>query len=110
MTGRQTKHSAQMSKKLKSLDGTIKIAWGGIHPSLLPEQCLNESYIDFVIIGEGEETSIEFSRQFEAGKSMATVLGLGYKENGAVKINSLRPFIKNLDDWPLDFSLVDLEK
>ena len=110
MTGRQTKHSAQMSKKLKSLDGTIKIAWGGVHPSLLPAQCLNESYIDFVIIGEGEETSIEFSRQFEAGKSMATVLGLGYKENGAVKINSLRPFIKNLDDWPLDFSLVDLEK
>ena len=88
MTGRQTKHSADMSKKLKARSG-IKIMWGGIHPSLLPEQCLSESYIDYIIMGEGEETAVEFSRNLESGKPLAEISGLGYKENGAVKISKI---------------------
>lgn len=109
MTGRQTRHSAEMAKKLKER-ADIKIMWGGIHPSLLPEQCLSESYIDFITIGEGEETAVEFSRKLQTGEGFFDILGLGYKENGAVKINPPRPMIKNLDDWPLDFSLIDPEK
>lgn len=109
MTGRQTMHSANMSKKIKER-ADIKIMWGGIHPSLLPEQCLSESYIDFIVIGEGEETIIEFSRKLLAGEPMANILGLGYKENNQKKINQSRPMIKNLDEWPLDFSLIDLNK
>lgn len=109
MTGRQTMHSAKMSKILKERSG-LKIMWGGIHPSLLPEQCLSESYIDFVIAGEGEETALEFSGKLERGERLDDILGLGYKENGLLKINPPRPMIKNLDDWPLDFSLIDLKK
>lgn len=41
---------------------------------------------------------------------MTEVLGLGYKEKAEAKINPVRPFIKNLDEWPLDFSLLDMEK
>ncbi len=109
MTGRQTKHSAEMSKKIKERSG-MKIMWGGIHPSLLPEQCLSENYIDYVIIGEGEETIIEFSQKLEKGESLENVLGLGYKDGGQIKINPARPMIKDLDLWPLDFSLIDLNK
>ncbi|MFA6307041.1 MAG: radical SAM protein [Patescibacteria group bacterium] len=109
MTGRQTMHSASMSRKLKER-ADIKIMWGGIHPSLLPEQCLSESYIDYIIMGEGEETAVEFSGRLERGEPLADILGLGHKESGAVKINPPRPMIKNLDDWPLDFSLIDLNK
>ena len=60
MTGRQTAHSAKLSQKIKILSPLLPIVWGGIHPSLLPEQCLSEDYIDYVVIGEGEETAIEF--------------------------------------------------
>lgn len=110
MTGVQTKHSAELSKKIKELNNRLPILWGGIHPSLLPEQCLNESYIDFVIVGEGEETAVEFSKKFMVGESFSDILGLGYKAGGSLKINSPRPMIKNLDDWPLDFSLLEPEK
>ncbi len=65
MTGRQTLHSAKLSQKIKALSD-LSIVWGGIHPSLLPEQCLSEDYIDYVIIGEGEETSVEFSRKLQS--------------------------------------------
>jgi anaerobic magnesium-protoporphyrin IX monomethyl ester cyclase len=110
MTGRQTRHSAEMSKKLKEHNQAVKILWGGIHPSLLPEQVLSESYIDYIIIGEGEETSIELLQKLSKPEKLSGVLGLGYKESGALKINPERPFIANLDDWPLNFSLVDLNK
>ena len=37
MTGTQTKHSAELSKKIKQ-KSNIPILLGGIHPSLLPKQ------------------------------------------------------------------------
>ena len=110
MTGRQTLHSAELSRKIKAISPSLAIIWGGIHPSLMPEQCLREDYIDFVIIGEGEETSVEFSKKLQNKESVTEVLGLGYKEKAEAKINPVRPFIKNLDEWPLDFSLLDMEK
>ncbi|MFH0852571.1 MAG: radical SAM protein [bacterium] len=109
MTGIQTKHSAELSKKIKE-SLAVKVVWGGIHPSLLPEQCLAESYIDFVIVGEGEETIVEFSQKLSQGEAFDNVLGLGYKKDGQAHLGDSRPLIKNLDDWPLDFSLLDMEK
>lgn len=110
MTGRQTAHSANLSKKIKILDPGLPIVWGGIHPSLLPEQCLSEDYIDYVVMGEGEETSIEFTNKLQNKESLDEVLGLGYKKGGNPRINPGRPFIKDLGQWCLDWNLIDLEK
>jgi len=109
MTGIQTEHSAEMSKKFKA-KSNLPIIWGGIHPSLLPKQCLESEYIDYIIIGEGEETIIDFTDKFRNKRSLEDVSGLGYKNRGEITINPKRPFIKNLDQYPLDFSLIDLEK
>lgn len=109
MTGVQTQHSAELSKLLRS-KSNIPIVWGGIHPSLLPEQCLAEEYIDYVVISEGEITIVELTEKISRQEEPSEVLGLGYKSNGQIKINPWRPFITNLDDYRLDFSLVDLEK
>ncbi|MBU4284994.1 B12-binding domain-containing radical SAM protein [Patescibacteria group bacterium] len=110
MTGMQTKHSAELSKKIKEKNSQLPITWGGIHPSLLPEQCLEEDYIDYVVIGEGEVTIIEFANKLKNGESFDNIAGLGHKKNKKIVINQPREFIKNLDDYRLDFSLVDIEK
>ena len=109
MTGTQTKHSAELSKKIKQ-KSNIPILWGGIHPSLLPKQCLEESYIDFVAVGEGEETNVEFAGKFLKGEELGSILGLGYKKEGQPVLNPQRPLIADLNKWRLDFSLLDLEK
>ena len=109
MTGTQTKHSAELSKKIKQ-KSNIPILWGGIHPSLLPKQCLEESYIDFVAVGEGEETIVEFAGKFLKGEELGSILGLGYKKEGQPVLNPQRPLIADLNKWRLDFSLLDLEK
>ncbi len=36
--------------------GNAPVVWGGIHPSLLPEQTLGNANIDIVVEGEGDET------------------------------------------------------
>jgi radical SAM superfamily enzyme YgiQ (UPF0313 family) len=108
MTGVQTRHSALLSQKLKEMNKDLPIFWGGIHPSLLSEQCLREDYIDYVIIGEGEETGVEFYQALIGGRDFSKILGLGYKEAGKVIINPRRPLIENLDNWRLDFSLLNM--
>src|SRR4030043_144949 len=110
MTGIQTKHSAEFCQKIKKKKNNLTIVWGGIHPSLLPEQCLQESYIDYVVIGEGEITIIEFIRRLRNGDGFDDVAGLGHKKNGKVIINRSRDLIENLDKYRLDFSLIDVEK
>jgi len=109
MTGVQTEHSAEMSKRIKNRSN-IPIVWGGIHPSLLPEQCLKEDYIDYVIIGEGEETIIEFVNNIKEKQNLNNILGLGYKKDGRIIINPRRPLIEDLDQYRLNFKLLDLEK
>jgi anaerobic magnesium-protoporphyrin IX monomethyl ester cyclase len=109
MTGVQTQHSAELSKKIKA-QSRLPIIWGGIHPSLLPEQCLQEDYIDYVVISEGELTILELTEKIIKGEEPEGVLGVGYKKNGQPKINPWRPFIEDLDQYRLDFSLLDLEK
>lgn len=108
MTGLQTGHSAELSKKIKE-KSNIPIIWGGIHPSSLPEQCLKEAYIDFVVIGEGEEIMIELIQAMRGNKDYQKILGLGFKRNSEIIINDKRPLIKNLDLWRIDWSLINVQ-
>jgi len=118
MTGIQTKHSAEFCQEIKTRlrqgyggqGKNIPIVWGGIHPSLLPEQCLKEDYIDYVVMGEGEITIVEFIKRLKEGGNFNDIVGLGYKKNGEIIINQARKFIENLDDYRLDFGLVDIKK
>ncbi|MDD4477038.1 MAG: radical SAM protein [Patescibacteria group bacterium] len=107
-TGFLNQNYVELSKKLK-LKG-YKIVWGNAHPSLLPEEVLGQKYVDFIVIGEGEETMIELMMNFDNKSCFSNILGLGFKdENGAIKINGRRPFI-NIDEYLIDWSLIDLEK
>src|SRR3989338_8001534 len=40
LTGQQTKYTHEMSEAIKVRDKDITIVWGGVHPTLLPEDCL----------------------------------------------------------------------
>ena len=110
MTGIQTKHSAEFCQKIKNKAKNIPIVWGGIHPSLLPEQCLQENYIDYVVIGEGEITIAELVKRLRKGGNFDDIAGLGHKQGKRVVINQPRAFIEDLDDYKLDFNLIDVKK
>ena len=50
MTGPQLRHALEISKIAKEY-GNAPVIWGGIHPSLLPEQTLRNDNIDIVVQG-----------------------------------------------------------
>jgi radical SAM superfamily enzyme YgiQ (UPF0313 family) len=85
-----------IAKKIKEILPEVKIILGGPHPSILPEECLRHEFIDFIAIGEGEETLLELIED----KPHPDILGLGFKSGGISKINPKRPFIENLDLLP----------
>jgi len=101
LTGPMILDGLIVTKKAKDLFGNaITTIWGGIHPSLLPEQTLMNRYIDIVVIGEGEHTFLELLTALKEKKKLKDVKGIGYKKNGRIILNEKRPLIKNLDELP----------
>lgn len=109
-TGIYTLYAAQMSQLIKTRAPTIPIVWGGVHPSLLPEQCIQEEYIDYLITFEGEEAITEFAHALQKNKSVQDILNVAYKDSQGIHINSKRPLIKNIDTYRLDFDAVNMEE
>ena len=100
------------SKEFKRIIPGVKVVWGGVHPSILPEQTLREPYIDYVAIGAGEYTLLELVQCLGNGHmKLEEIKGLAYKKDGQIFINEPRPFIKNLDELPDPaWHLVDAKK
>lgn len=108
-TGIYNLYAAEMSKKLKAQsDGKITVVWGGVHPSIIPTQCLQEKYIDFVVIREGEITVVELANALRDGLPVNKILGIGFKKGSEVIVNPHREFIKDLDNYRMDFDCVDM--
>ena len=103
------RNTAEVCKEIKKVSN-IPIVWGNAHPTLVPEQCLKELYIDLIVLGEGEETVVELARALEKGRTPSEVKGIGYTENGKLKFTEPRPFIQNLDRYRIDWSFVDVER
>lgn len=109
LTGVGIRSAVALSRMIKK-SSSIPVVWGNVHPSLLPEQCLGEDYIDIVCIGEGEETAIELAQALEKGRDLSGIEGIGYKDNeNKLIINKRRPFIKDLDRYDTDWDLIKIE-
>lgn len=90
-----------LSKEFKELMPQTRIIWGGTHPSTLPEQTLDEEYIDYVAVGPGEYTMLELARHLETRTGFPDeVRGLVFKRDGNIVRNEPRSFIADLDELP----------
>lgn len=110
MTGPQLLPTIKASKLIKRKMPNLSIVWGGIHPTILPGQCLSEDFIDMVIIGEGEETIVELADALRNGRNLNQTKGLGYKRRGEIRINEPRIDFINLDRYSPSWHLVNLSR
>jgi len=104
----------KISRIVKDFNPEIKIIWGGIHPTFLPEDCLNFNEVDYVIRGEGEDAIIELLKSISGvtNKELSSIKGLVYKDREGLFINESGGFINNLDSLPLPDrnSLINYQK
>ena len=101
LTGPMLKDAIWVSKAVKRILGEhVPIVWGGMHATTLPTQVLNDDFVDFVVVGEGEYTFVELLDVLVKGGSISGVRGLAHKEGGTPAVNGGRPLIRNLDTLP----------
>lgn len=109
MTGTQILNGLEIAKFVKSHAKTLPIVWGGIHPTLMPEQTLENKYVDFVVRGEGEETMVELTKAIEKKNSLKKIKGISYKSQGKSYHNPDREFIDLNKQPPINYDLVNIE-
>ena len=108
-TGPQIRYALEASRFVKD-NRDVPVVWGGVHPSLLPEQTLQHDSIDIVVQGEGDVTFPELVHALENREPLGTVKGIWYKENGQVRQTPARPFV-DLSTLPSpSYHLIDIEK
>jgi radical SAM superfamily enzyme YgiQ (UPF0313 family) len=79
------------------------IIWGGIHPTLFPEDCT--MHADLVCRGEGEGFMLDLAERVASKKELTDIPNGAFLSDGRTILNDLRPLIPDLDGLPLlDFS------
>jgi anaerobic magnesium-protoporphyrin IX monomethyl ester cyclase len=91
--------------------GEIPVIIGGAHSCALPHETLKDKNIDYVVIGEGEETLSLLLKSIEKRQPPDHIDGLGFKRNGDLIVNPKTKHIKDLDTLPFPARhLFDMEK
>ena len=105
VSSRGLKDAQKVSKVVKSFDKTV--IWGGQMPTMMTELCFDCKDLDYVVMGEGEITFLEFAQKFEKSETLKNIDGIAYKDNGQVVYTKCREFV-DLKDLPLiDWTITD---
>ena len=96
------KSTYELISAVKSINQDIIIVVLGLHPSARPKECLANPNVDFVVIGEPEQTMFELVDVLEQKnlEGIEKVKGIGFVKNGKTVITPLRPPIEDLDSLP----------
>ncbi|MEK6859188.1 MAG: radical SAM protein [Nanoarchaeota archaeon] len=93
MTGIQIKYALEIAEKVKEKE--IPTIFGGVHPTIFPEQTSEDRRVDYVVVGDGE---LSF-------KNLVETLAKGEKPEKIIQSKEI-----NLEDFPsLPYELVNVE-
>lgn len=100
--------AAAVLRAAKKADPFTITIIGGVHPSFLWEEVLeNHHYIDYVVREEGEITIRELVREVLEGGVVSDVAGIAYRAPGGAAATPDRPLIADLDTISGAWDLVD---
>ncbi|MCL5292418.1 MAG: B12-binding domain-containing radical SAM protein [Actinobacteria bacterium] len=84
----QVRHALTLSDRIKRAAPQTPVVWGGIHPTLFPEQSEADSSVDYVVYGEGERAIADLTAFLATGKpDLGEIPNLVYKNGNEVKKN-----------------------
>lgn len=91
------KSAENVGRIAKELNKDIDVVVGGTHPTVLPEETIENEYFDYVIRGEGEYTFLDLAN----GARLEDIKGLTYVNKKDETVNNPdREFIEDLDSIP----------
>jgi len=103
----------EYAKKLASWikqEMSLTTICGGVHALVAPEQILDSGVFDYIMRGECEEAFLEFVERLAKGQSVEDLQNLGYRKNGRISLNPVRP-LPALEPLPFkDYEVMDFQK
>ena len=90
-------NALKVTQYAKQVIPDVVTVMGGIHPTILPDETLKHPSVDFVILGEGEETIVKL---LDGKSNPEKIDGLAWQQNGDIHLNPKTQFIEDLDKLP----------
>ena len=94
-------YSIRLTEEIKKILPSAFIFWGGVHPTCVPEDCLQ--YVDCIVIGEGEKVDIEIVNHYEDIEVLSTLDGIGIKGKDGSMILNRAGFIEDIEELPYPY-------
>jgi len=94
--------SFEIAKTIKDIYPQSKVILGGIHPTVLPDEVLEDSNVDFVVRREGEEILDELYEAIKNKGDYSKIKGISFKANGEIIHNQLAelPDLSKIPPFP----------
>jgi radical SAM superfamily enzyme YgiQ (UPF0313 family) len=98
-------------KSIKRKNGKITIVVGGIHPTLFPDEMIEDDLIDIVVINEATSTIALLTDTLLKGSDLGKVPGIYFKRNGKIIKNTPNLDLDSFSYVPfINFSLIQHEE
>jgi radical SAM superfamily enzyme YgiQ (UPF0313 family) len=108
MIGNQIADMLRFLDEVRRVRPDVPVVCGGPLPTILGQMTLDHPTIDFIVRSQGEITFLELLAHLDDPRSWDGILGLGFKRDGAARINKLRPIQRKQDLPPYPFDVLDL--
>ncbi len=88
------KDDVRVLRRIKETKPHIIAILFGSHPTFMPDYCLKEEVVDFIVLREPEETMRYLMKAIEEKTSLKEVAGIGYRDHeGTIHYNREREFM-----------------
>lgn len=110
LTGAPILGALEATRALAGAAPDLPVIWGGWHPSLFPEQCVEAGGARAAVGGQGEQTFRELVERLSAGAEIAGCRGCTHRA-GERTVREIGRDLAPLDELPThDYGLVDVER
>ncbi|MBI4457061.1 MAG: cobalamin B12-binding domain-containing protein [Acidobacteria bacterium] len=103
--------AVETAKVIKDCDPSLRIVFGGQHPTIESDEVINNGMCDFVVVGEGEDTFVELLHVLQTGADPWDVPGILFHKNGSPLRSMPRSQTVDIDalPWPA-YHLLEVER
>lgn len=80
----QVKWAYIVSRGIKERKPTINVVWGGVHPSLFPEQTVSDKAIDICVVNDCASNIVQIACSLRDKTDISKISGICYKEKNEI--------------------------